>query len=372
MRGGAKKRVVILGCTGSIGQQTARIIREFRDDFTVAGLSAHSSEGGLLGLAEEFGCSNYALTSREGPQAIREVLRKSGGDIAVNGISGAAGLLPSVWTLQAGMDLALANKETVVTAGRLIKELADKNKCRILPVDSEHSALFHLTEHFRGEAESLVLTASGGPFRERPAGSFDSITVDEALNHPTWSMGKKITLDSATLANKGLEVIEAAYLFNMDGGHISVVIHPQSIVHALIVTRSGELYAQLSRPDMRHPILDALTYPASVHNGFEKLNLAGCALTFSPPRFKDFPMLPLAYRAVELGPPGCIAYNGANETAAEAFLSGKLLFTQFAEVVSRVMARCARGRADTLEEILALDRAARDEAQKIITQGMTE
>jgi len=370
MSGRAPKRAAVLGCTGSIGRQTLAVIREFPERFTVTGLSAHTAEAELRRAAAEFSCAHTALTGRDGLESLKSVIERSGADIIVNGIAGAAGLWPSVWALEAGKDLALANKETIVMAGSLIPALAARRGAKLLPVDSEHSALFSLLERLgRDNVTRAVLTASGGPFRETRREDFAKIRAEDALKHPTWRMGKKITVDSATLANKGLEVIEAAYLFGFAPSNISVAVHPQSVVHALAETACGALYAQLSPPDMRRPILDALSYPeASPHNGFTPLRLGETALelSFFPPRLADFPMLPLAYRAAEAGQAACAAYNAANEIAAEAFLRGAIRFTDFEAAVSPVVSALSGKRAGSFDEIFAVDAEARSEARRLI------
>jgi 1-deoxy-D-xylulose-5-phosphate reductoisomerase len=300
--------------------------------------------------------------------ALREFIVQSGADIAVNGIAGSAGLLPSVFALEEGIDLALANKETIVMAGALIRTLAEKTGCKILPVDSEHSAVFHLLTHFPREAvHSIILTASGGPFRTLDAEKFSEIRAEDALKHPTWTMGKKITVDSATLANKGLEVIEARYLFDMPPEKIRVVVHPQSIVHSLIRTVDGVLYAQMSKPDMRHPILNALFWPETTENSLELLDLAaGIELSFSPPRFDDFPMLPLAFEAAKSGQADCIAYNAANEIAVAAFLDDKITFTDFAPITRRVMAAVTGENPASFDDVFTLDSKCRRIAKQLI------
>jgi 1-deoxy-D-xylulose-5-phosphate reductoisomerase len=359
------KRVVVLGATGSIGSQTLDIVRKRRNEFAVAGLSAHTNKTRLLALAEEFSCGNTALTG-DG-DALEPLIERSGADIVVNGVSGAAGLSPSICALEHGMTLALANKETIVMAGALIKKLAALHNAALIPVDSEHSALFHLIGQLgKNAAESVVLTASGGPFRTRARETFEAITPDDALAHPTWNMGKKITIDSATLANKGLEVIEAAFLFDMPPEKIRVAIHPQSMVHSLVTAKDGVLYAQISKPDMRHPILNALAYPEFAENDFEKLDIARgfTELTFTEPRWDDFPMLGLAFEAVRAGQAACIAYNAANEIAVGKFLRGEIKFTQFDKIVRAVIERFASRPVGSFDAVFALDKEARDAAMR--------
>ena len=268
-----KKKILVLGCTGSIGSSTLDIVRRFPDLFSVCGLTAHTRKTELEKLCKEFSCTN-AAAAENSPDKIRCVIEKSKADIAVNGIAGSAGLMPSVWCLQNNINLALANKETVVMAGPLIKELASAKGRSVIPVDSEHSALFFLIERFgKKHVSSLILTASGGPFRTLSADKLASVTLEDALKHPTWNMGKKISIDSATLANKGLEVIEACRLFDMPPEKVKVAVHPQSLVHSLIQTVDGDLYAQISEPDMRRPILSALTWPEAIENDLKKLDL---------------------------------------------------------------------------------------------------
>ncbi|GMO13104.1 MAG: 1-deoxy-D-xylulose-5-phosphate reductoisomerase [Treponemataceae bacterium] len=411
-----KKRVLVLGCTGSIGKQTLDILKMFPDSFELAGLTAHSKKDALLQTARDFSCTHYALTGERdfSGDEMQRFIAQSNADIAVNGITGAAGLAPSVYVLENGIDLALANKETIVMAGSFIKEIAKKNNAQLLPVDSEHSAVFNLIRGMgtlcatktlgamrdnSSQIAQIILTASGGPFRNLPKKQFASITARDALKHPTWNMGQKITIDSATLANKGLEVIEACSLFDMPPEKVSVVVHPQSLVHSLIKTRDGVLYAQISKPDMRHPILNALTFPDIVENDLEEFDIAShingrngvnnenenngenvenrTEMTFCAPRFDDFPMLSLAYDAVKNQQ--CIAYNAANEVAVDAFIHGKIAFTDFAPIVQYTMnqmpqkdlpateaARLARecDSADTLAKICALDETARDIAHR--------
>ena len=369
-----RKKILVLGATGSIGSQTLDIIRKFPDSFEAAGLSARSSADALALLGKEFDCDNLFLSggqAQSNDAALREFIIQSGADIVVNGIAGSAGLLPSVYALEAGIDMALANKETIVMAGSLIRALAAKNGCKILPVDSEHSAVFHLLERFPREAvHSIILTASGGPFRTLDAGKFSAIRAADALKHPTWNMGKKITVDSATLANKGLEVIEAHYLFDMPIDKIRVVVHPQSLVHSLIRTVDGVLYAQISKPDMRHPILNALTWPTTTANDLEPLDLiSDVEMSFSPPRFDDFPMLPLAFEAAKSGQASCIAYNAANEIAAAAFLDGNLSFIGFAPLTRRVMAAVDGENPASFDDVFALDSKCRNIAKQLIGEA---
>ncbi len=371
-----KKRVLVLGCTGSIGTSTLDIIREFPDRFEAAGLTAHTAAGKLKALAAEFKCP--ALLTGPATEAETEhFIRSSGADVAVNGIAGSAGLKPSVMVLNAGIDLALANKETIVMAGPLVTRLAEENGCALLPVDSEHSAIFNLIRHYGADSVSeIILTASGGPFRCVPADELSSVTAAQALRHPTWDMGQKITIDSATLANKGLEVIEACRLFGFPPERVKVTVHPQSLVHSLVKTNDGVLYAQISHPDMRHPILSALTWPETVPNSLEPFDItclnAGAdgkeiTMTFAAPRLNDFPMLPLAYEAAAKGGSYTIAYNAANEVAALAFLQGKAAFRDIDRITARVMQKDWSTPPVTIADVFLFDSQARSYAEQLLT-----
>lgn len=361
------KNILVLGCTGSIGTSALNIAREFPDKFKVVGLTAHKSKEKLQELSEEFGDVPTCLTGLESEEALERFISTCGADIAVNGIAGSPGLMPSVFVLRAGIDLALANKETIVMAGSLIARLAREHNCRILPVDSEHSAVFTLVEKFGSDSiGQIVLTASGGPFREKKSEDLPLMKPADALKHPTWDMGTKITIDSASLANKGLEVIEACRLFNVSPDRVKVTVHPQSLVHSLIRTRDGVLYAQISPPDMRHPILTALTWPELVPSSLEEWDIvAGGTLDFYPPRMSDFPMLPLAYRSLSMVS-GPIAYNAANEIAVEAFLNGKITFTQIAYVTDRILAMDWSKEPVTIDEVFLFDNKARQQARRFV------
>lgn len=369
-----KKKILVLGCTGSIGSSTLDIVRRFPDLFSVCGLTAHRRKTELEKLCKEFSCTN-ATATEDSPDAIRCVIEKSNADIAVNGIAGSAGLMPSVWCLQNNINLALANKETVVMAGPLIKELASAKGRSVIPVDSEHSALFFLIERFGKErVSSLILTASGGPFRTLSADKLASVTLEDALKHPTWNMGKKISIDSATLANKGLEVIEACRLFDVPPEKVKVAVHPQSIVHSLIQTVDGDLYAQISEPDMRRPILSALTWPEAIENDLKKLDLTsaiggedGICMSFFPPRFKDFPLLDCAYEAQKKGGAYTIAYNAANEVAVEFFLQRKIGFTAIQNTVASVLDKDWSQEPENFEAVFAIDTKARKAALAFVT-----
>ena len=367
-----KKRICILGATGSIGKNTVDVVGSYPDSFEVVGLSAHTDLAGLAVLRSRFNKAELALTGRNdpvegvrfsGPAAAAELARAVGADIVVNGIAGAAGLLPSLAAIESGSDLALANKETVVMAWPVVSAAAERASARILPVDSEHSAVFHLIEsHGPNHLEEIILTASGGPFRGWSKERLARVTLKDALAHPTWSMGGKITIDSASLANKGLEVIEAVRLFGVAAEQVSVVVHPQSKVHSLIRTCDGSLYAQVSLPDMRVPIHNALFWPECVPTPFGRLDLVGSTLTFEAPDGETFPMLPLAYEAAKRGGLYPAAYNAADEVAVDAFIKGRLRFMDISNVVEAVLGHDWTGGDDSIDSILDGDRNARNAA----------
>ncbi|HSV56655.1 MAG TPA: 1-deoxy-D-xylulose-5-phosphate reductoisomerase, partial [Magnetospirillaceae bacterium] len=294
------RRLILLGATGSIGQSALEVAAARPDLIEVAGLSAHTGESFLLEAGRRFpgaalclsgGKPASAAVGFHGAGAIRRMLTEVDTDIVLNGISGASGLGPSLDAVDMGLTLALANKETMVLAGRLVLEKARKSGVRVIPVDSEHAAVFQLVERFgAADLEEIVLTASGGAFRDRPISDLAFATPEEASRHPTWRMGRKITIDSASMANKGLEVIEAVRFFGVHPDHVKVLVHPQSRVHALIRMRDGALYAQVSGADMRSAIQAALTWPRTESCGFGRLDLAGLTLAFLEPDPERFPL----------------------------------------------------------------------------------
>ncbi len=366
------KRIIILGATGSIGRSALDVAVSRPDLFRVVGLSAHARESELLEAARKVPGAALCVTGTEsgssdvryrGPEGIRRMLEDNPAEVALNGISGAAGLGPSLDVIAAGMDLALANKETMVLAGRLVLERAAAAGVRVIPVDSEHSAVFQLVERFgSGDLDEIVLTASGGAFRDRPIEELHRATPEEASTHPNWSMGRKITIDSASMANKGLEVIEAVRFFGVDPDRVRVLIHPQSRVHALIRMRDGALYAQISGTDMRLAIQSALTWPRTEACAFGRLDLADLTLTFRAPDPARFPLLDLAYRAVKSGEGHTIAYNAANETAVDLFVRRRIRFTDLAPVTAAVLDLAWPSRIDDVGEVLSVDGRARNAA----------
>jgi 1-deoxy-D-xylulose-5-phosphate reductoisomerase len=374
-----RKKLLILGSTGSIGINALEVVSEKRDLFEIVGLAAHRNESSLLEQAARFGVSKLALSGEppkdtrigyHGLEGLLHLIEDTDADIVLNGIAGAAGFLPSLTSIQTGKHLALANKETLVMAGELVLAEAKKRGVAILPVDSEHSAVFQMISRFdKNSIQSIVLTASGGAFRDLPKERLSSVTPALALNHPTWNMGKKITIDSASLANKGLEVIEAHHLFEMPPERIQVVIHPQSYVHSLIETKDGNFYAQIGKPDMRIPILNALTYPEILSHSMGKLSLTNVNLSFFEPDREKYPMLPLAYQALRRGGTYPLVYNAANEVAVEAFIQGQIPFTGIPRLVQETLEWCDWPLSiEGVEMVLETDARVRAIAQAILTQ----
>jgi 1-deoxy-D-xylulose-5-phosphate reductoisomerase len=350
-------KIAVLGATGSIGTSTLDVIRANPDRFVPTLFSAYRDAEKLKRLQALFPEARCVLASREN---LPDAIRGCGAERVVNGIAGAAGLLPSLAALETGADLALANKESVVMAWPLVRAAAEKTGAKIIPVDSEHAAVFSLINAHGAKAiEEIIITCSGGPFRNHSREELAAVKPDDALAHPTWKMGAKITIDSATLANKGLEVIEAARLFNVPSAKIKVVVHPQSIVHSMVRLRDGAVYAQLSQPDMRLPIHTALYYPEITPCAFASLDFTSLNLTFSAPDTGRFPLLSLAYAALNAGGGYPVAYNAANEAAAARFIQGEIGFMDIPRLVEQTLQKDWSAAADTLESILDIDQKAR-------------
>jgi 1-deoxy-D-xylulose-5-phosphate reductoisomerase len=347
------KRIALLGATGSIGRQAIEVIDAHPDLRLVAAASGSQPIDGLAPRTQVGG----DLTT---------LLDESEPDLVLNAVVGFAGLPATIWALEQGVDLALANKESLVAAGELALEAWARGKGRLLPVDSEHSAAYQCLEgRDPASVETLVLTASGGPFRGRNRDELGSVTPREALAHPTWSMGPKITIDSATLANKGLELIEAHFLFGLPYDRLEVVVHPSSIVHALVRFRDGAALAHVGYPDMRVPISFALTYPERAETPLRQLDLAsGLSLEFSAPDLETFPLLALARRAGEAGGTYPCAYNAANEVAVAAFLDERLPFLAIAETVEDTLDRVDGAPAGDLDDLVEADAQARRLAEE--------
>jgi 1-deoxy-D-xylulose-5-phosphate reductoisomerase len=347
------KRVAVLGATGSIGRQALEVIEANPGLELVAASSGSQPIEGIAPLTQV------------GGDPI-ELLEQAGPDVVLNGIVGFAGVTATLWTLERGIDLALANKESLVAAGDLALAARERGGGRLLPFDSEHSAVFQCLEGRKAETvDSIVLTASGGPFRGRNRSTLEDVTPDDALAHPTWQMGPKITVDSATLANKGLEVLEAHFLFGLPYDRIDVVIQPTSIVHALVRLRDGAALAHLGYPDMRVPISYALTYPDRAAVELTPLDLtSGLTLDFEPVDNDAFPLLGLARKAGELGGTYPCAFNAANEIAVAAFLEGRLPFLGIAEVVEETLEQSTGAPAHDLDELIEADAEARTIAER--------
>ncbi len=337
------RRIALLGATGSIGRQAIEVIDAHPELELVAAASGSQPIDGLAPLTQTGG-------------DLTELLERAQPDLVLNAVVGFAGLAPTMWALEHGVTLALANKESLVAAGELALAAQRRGGGELIPVDSEHSALFQCAR--LGEPESLVLTASGGPFRGRTRDDLASVSPEEALAHPTWSMGPKITIDSATLANKGLEVIEAHFLFGVTYDRIEVVIHPPSIVHGLVRFRDGASIAHLGYPDMRVPISYALTYPQRAATPVPPLELR--TLEFHEPDLETFPMLKLGREAGARGGTYPCAYNAANEVAVQAFLERRIGFLEIPALVEDVLARVDGSRPRDLDELVEADRRARD------------
>ena len=383
------KNLVVLGATGSIGQSAAKVARDIPGRVKIVGLSAHKNPAGLGELAREFTDAALCLSDPAGvdrlPQEIARSRRLHTGqeglielatlpeaDMVLVAIIGTGGLRPALAAIEAGKDLAVASKEILVMAGGIVMAAAKRKGVRILPVDSEHNAIFQCLEGCAraggsSEISRLILTASGGPFRTTPASQLCHVTPAQALRHPTWNMGAKITIDSATLFNKGLEMIEARWLFDVEMPRVDVVVHPQSIVHSMIEFIDGSILAQMSHSDMCFPIQYAVTWPERVPNSLRPLDFAQLArLDFERPRYDDFPALNLARTAGETGDTLPAVLNAANEVAVEAFLKEALPFPGIWETVAEVMNQHQAIAEPTLDAIVEADRWARSRAGEIV------
>jgi 1-deoxy-D-xylulose-5-phosphate reductoisomerase len=378
------RRLAILGSTGSIGVQALDVLAASGDELAVVALSASQAWEPLLEQAQRHGVQRIALTDPDaaaraseawtagevlsGPEGIVELVREAGCDLVLNAIVGSAGLLPTVTALGEGIDLALANKESLVVGGELVTQLAEATGAQIIPVDSEHSALFQLLAgEAAGTVDRLILTASGGPFRGYGRPELESVTVEQALAHPTWDMGGKITIDSATLMNKGLELIEAHHLFGTPYEQVDVVVHAQSIIHSLIQLCDGSTLAHLGYPDMRVPISYALNYPERVDVPVAPLDLAAVgSLTFEPVDEDTFACLRLAREAGVAGGTAPCTLNAANEVAVHAFLAGRLGFLGIAQVIEEALERLPGERLHSFEALAEADTRARRLAGELI------
>lgn len=382
------KKVVLLGSTGSIGCSTLKVARELPEEIEIIGLAAHTNAAQLAEQARETGAkhvclydeSKYAELRRMlpdnvmihlGPQGLINIATLMEADTVLVAIVGTAGLQPSLAAIRAGKHLAVASKEILVMAGEIVTREAKQAGVKLLPVDSEHNAIFQCLDGHRGgdaEISRLILTASGGPFRNTPADELPHVTLAQALKHPTWDMGRKITIDSASLFNKGLEMIEARWLFGIGMERIDVIVHPQSIIHSMVEFTDGSVLAQLSNTDMCFPIQYALTWPQRRKGGLKPLNFAELAkLEFIAPREQDFPALRLAREAGLTGGTLPAVYNAANEIAVDQFIAGKIPFTGIWANVEKTMNAHQVQVADQLEPIIEADQWARDFARSLVS-----
>ncbi len=380
------KRIAILGSTGSIGRSTMRVAESYPDRFQISTLAAGSNLDAALEQAQRWRPSVVSMASEKDADSLRARLKKNGiGDIeichgasgavrvathadvdfVVSAIVGVAGLEATYEAVRAGKALGLANKECLVAAGELITAEARRKNVSLLPIDSEHNAVHQCMRGGRmEEVERVWLTASGGPFRNTPASEFASITVEQALNHPTWKMGKRITIDSATLMNKGFEVIEACRLFHMPPSKVDVIVHPQSTIHSMVEFIDGSILAQFSVTDMRLPILYALTYPERIESDM-RFGVSDLRhLDFAPPDLTKFPCLRLAYEAVEAGGAKTVALNAADEVAVAAFLEGKIRFDQIPRIIEDVLAETNSDSLESIRKVLEVDAEAREQARR--------
>lgn len=380
-----KRGIAILGSTGSIGTQALDVISHHPDLFEVELLTANNNSSLLIEQALKFRPANVVICNEglygevsdalagtdvkvfAGMDSVCDLMSCSDIDIVLTAMVGFSGLKSTIAAIKAGKAIALANKETLVAAGSIIMPMARQYNAPVIPVDSEHSAIFQCLQGEHAELEKILLTGSGGPFRKTPREDLESVTKEMALAHPRWKMGAKVTIDSSTLMNKGLELIEARWLFNMAPENIEVVIHPQSIIHSMVQFTDGSVIAQLGQPDMRVPIQYALTYPYRIDLDTRRLDFAELAsLTFEKPDLERFPCLSLAFRAIARGGNATCTMNGANEVAVAAFLEGKARFTDIPRLIEGTMERCAFIAEPGIDEIFSTDFEAKRIASEIL------
>ncbi|WP_028580622.1 1-deoxy-D-xylulose-5-phosphate reductoisomerase [Desulfogranum japonicum] len=387
------KVISVLGSTGSIGQNVLEIVRRYPERYRIAALTAGSRVELLASQAKEFQPDIISIAREDLADTLRQLLPPGlqervhvgmEGNVAaatsacaqmvITAVVGSVGLVPTLAAIDAGKDIGLANKETLVMAGRLVMHRVSEMGVRLLPIDSEHSAIFQALEAGRRQdVNTILLTASGGPFRTLPKEDLQGVSPGQALAHPNWNMGQKISIDSATLMNKGLEVIEARWLFDVPPEQIQVVVHPQSIVHSLVEYVDGSVVAQLGIPDMQIPISYALSYPERLQLGLSQLDLVRCNdLTFEDPDFDRFPALPLAFEALQRGGVTPAVLNAANEIAVDAFLHERILFTDIPEIVAAAMAAVTPADDMDLNTILHADQTAREHAQRTIAKLVSD
>ena len=368
------KKVFVLGSTGSIGENTLNVIRNFPDHFCISALSVNKNTNHLLKQINEFKPRIVVVNDEQaaiklkgklpkdckllvGKEGLRTAAFESDYDIFVGAMVGYAGLDPTIEAIKRGKRIALANKETLVVAGEVVNNLCKKNGAEIIPIDSEHSAIYQcLVGENIDEVDKLIITASGGPFLNKDKSFFEHATVEEALNHPNWKMGNKITIDSATMMNKGLEVIEAHWLFGLETDKIDVLIHPQSIIHSMVQFRDGSIKAQMGLPDMKLPIQYALSYPQRLENNFERTDLASIvSLNFYKPNFEKFECLRLAYNALETGGTAPCVLNAANEVAVDKFLKKEIKFSWIPRLIENALEKIGNHQSPDLDTIFECD-----------------
>ena len=376
------KKIVLLGATGSIGESTLQVIRKHPDRLQLIGVSAHSNSQKLANISNEFKVPHAYLpeTASEvtdwpshcsldrSTNGLTDIAALEEADVVVVAIVGASGLGPTLSALQAGKDVVLANKESLVLGGDLVMRTAKDNGARVIPADSEHNAVFQCIQGEKHrDLDSIILTASGGPFRELPVEELKNVTIEQALDHPNWSMGNKVTIDSATMANKGLELIEARWLFDLPPSRLEVVIHPTSIVHAMVRFIDGCCLAQLSPPSMTFALQHALLFPDRAEGVHPSLDFSKpLDLNFSPPSLDRFPCLRLAKDCLEQGGSAPLVFNAANEIAVSAFLSNRIGFLQISDIIEQTLSKFAQQTQNDLQALLSLDSEARRIAAEII------
>ena len=376
------KKIVLLGATGSIGESTLQVIRKHSDRLQLIGVSAHSNSQKLADISNEFKVPHAYLpeTASEvtdwpshcsldrSTNGLTDIAALEEADVVVVAIVGASGLGPTLSALQAGKDVVLANKESLVLGGDLVMRTAKENGARVIPADSEHNAVFQCIQGEKHrDLDSIILTASGGPFRELPVEELKHVTIEQALDHPNWSMGNKVTIDSATMANKGLELIEARWLFDLPPSKLEVVIHPTSIVHAMVRFIDGCCLAQLSPPSMTFALQHALLFPDRAEGVHPSLDFSKpLDLNFSPPSLDRFPCLRLAKDCLEQGGSAPLVFNAANEIAVSAFLSNRIGFLQISDIIEQTLSKFAQQTQNDLQALLSLDSEARRIAAEII------
>ena len=380
-----KKKITIFGSTGSIGESTLDIIKNHPDKYEVIGLTANRNYKKLLEQVDCFKPKIISLNNSDsfnkfnelnkdknlkvvnGHDSYEEILDFNT-DLVMAAISGSAGLMPVVASIKKGVHIALANKESLVCSGSLITSMARLNNVKILPVDSEHNAIYQvLDSRNKSKISRLILTASGGPFLNKEIKELDNVKPEEAIKHPNWSMGKKISIDSATMMNKGLELIEASYLFDIPEKQIDVIIHPESIIHSCVEYMDGSMLSQMGNPDMRTPISFTLAYPDRIKTNVEKLNLCDVEkLTFFKPDFEKYPCLELAYHSLKLKKSAPTTLNAANEIAVDAFLKEKIKFLSIPKVVEKTLNKTSISEINSIKDVIDIDRESRKVATDLI------